>query len=60
MTIFISKVVSILFFYNLGWDSLGVEAADDDGGEESHDSDEHSDDEDQDLNPADTGGRPHL
>ena len=39
---------------------LGVEAADDNGGQEGHDPDEHSDDEDEDLHPADTGGCPHL
>ena len=42
------------------WDLLGVEAADDDGGQEGDNTNEHSDDEDEDLHPADTGGRPHL
>ena len=41
-------------------DLLGVEAADDDGGEEGDNTNEHRDDEDEDLHPADTGGRPHL
>ena len=41
-------------------DLLGVEAADDDGGQEGDNTDEHSDNEDEDLHPADTGGCPHL